>query len=566
MTQRSIKALGWTLTAAATYAAVFVVPYRFPLREPVLSDTWTAGSNNQVAAIGLAIVSVLVTLVCWYRTSPILQDGTDDRLSRRYLIGGIAAAILWTATLGTLVARAHMYWGDEGYFLNQLRTGLVFHREIYTQFEFAYGPLLYLWPAVFIRVLAPLGIGFTPAYLASLAVLQSIGIALLFYTVQALPLRRSFKACAFVLVTFGALNTLLGLNYSVFRFILPLAATVLLCRQRSVAWVALVAMCGEIACLATSPELGVAFGGAAIVYGLYRGIRGEQRSLFVGLAGVVGAAIFAALAGPAYFYTLGNMAKGGFNLLLTPAPQILALLFVVVVLAPLAVSTALRKSGNSALILTLYIAALGMIPAALGRCDAIHTFFDGIGISLLAFVAMNGTSARYRRLWIVAITLVFVFTQGKNFRLYQYRLGLILRANAVQEDWGFDEAALRRAIGDAKVSAPILAPQRVIEDLTRTGQYVPGYFCGWVGVWDREAETRQIAEMRRTEFALVALTDPVGPDPARDQQIQRMMRMGFAGHAPRPDYVRGELLDAELKTNWILRGRFGDYELHQQRK
>lgn len=566
MTQRLYKSLGWTLTAAATYAAVFVVPYRFPLREPVLSDTWTVGSNNQVAAIGLAIVSALVTLACWYRTSPTLQDGTDDRLSQRYLVGGIAAAILWTATLGTLVARAHMYWGDEGYFLNQLRAGLVFHRQIYTKFEFAYGPLLYLWPAALIRGLAPFGVSFTAAYLVSLAALQSAGIALLFYTVQALPLRRSFKACAFVLITFGALNTLLGLNYSMFRFILPLAAVVLLCNQRTITKAALVAGCGEILCLATSPELGVAFGGAAIVYGIYRAITDHVRWLVVGLAGIVGAVTFAALAGHAYFFTLGNMAKGGFNLLITPAPQILALVFVVVVLAPLAVAAALRKSGNGALILILYIAALGMIPAALGRCDAIHTFFDGLGMYLLAFVAMNAASARCRRIWIVAIALVFVFTQAKNFRLYQYRLGLVLRTNAVQEDWGFDEAALRRAIGNAKVSAPILAPQRVIEDLTRTGQYVPGYFCGWVGVWDHEAEARQITEMRRTEFALVALTDPVGPDPARDRQLQRMMRLGFAGHARRPDYIRGELVEAELKSNWIFRGRFGDYELYQLRK
>jgi len=341
---------------------------------------------------------------------------------------------------------------------------------------------------------------------------------------------------------------------------------VFLCKQTKLALATCVALCGEIACLATSPELGVAFGGAAIVYGLYRGITDQPRWLLVSLAAVAGAVTFAAIVGPAYFFTLGNMAKGGFNLLITPAPQILALLFVVVVLAPLAVAKACRKPTDAALVLTLYIAALGMIPAALGRCDAIHTFFDGLGMYLLAFVAMNVASTRCRRIWIVAITLVFLFTQGKNFRLYQYRLGLVLRANAVQEDWGFDEVALRRAIGDAKISAPILAPQRIIEDLTRTGQYVPGYFCGWVGVWDRAAEQRQITEMRRTPFALIALTDPVGPDPARDRQIQTMIHLGFAGHAARPEYIRGELLESELKSNWIWRGRFGDYELYAFRK
>ena len=566
MTQRSIKALGWTLTAAATYAAVFVVPYRFPLREPVLSDTWTTGSNNQVAAIAVAIVSVLVALCCWYRAIPAVQDSEVAPLGRRYLFGGVVAAVVWTAVLGALVARAHMYWGDEGYFLNQLRTGLIFHRAIYTQFEFAYGPLLYLWPAAFIHALAPLGVSFTAAYLTSLAAMQSLGVALLFYTVQALPLRRSFKGCAFVLITFGALNTLLGLNYTIFRFILPFAAVVLLSRQRTIAKAALCAAIAEVACLATSPELGVAFGGAAIAYGMYCGFVQGRSWTFVSAAAIAGAAVFAAIAGPAYFFTLGNMAKGGFNLLLTPAPQIIALVFAVVVLAPIAVARSVRKSNDGAMILAFYIAALGLIPAALGRCDAIHAFFDGVGVYLLSFVALNVASLRWRHVWIAAVAMVFVFTQAKNFRLYQYRLDLVLRRDAVQEDWGFDEAALRQAIGSARISAPILAPQRVIDDLTRTGQYVPDYFCGWVGVWDRTTEMRKIAEMRRTEFALVALTDPVGPEPLRDQQIERMMRIGFANHARRPDYIRGALLNAELKSNWIWRGRFGDYELYQVRK
>jgi hypothetical protein len=564
MTRRTNQTLGWTLTAAATYAAVFVLPYRFPLREPVLSDTWAAGSNNQVAAIGLALVSVAMTLVCWLRTSATPREGTEARLGRNYLAGGILAAILWTAGLGWAVARVHMYWGDEGYFLNQLRTGILFHRAVYTQFEFAYGPLLYLWPKLWIQGLSPLGVSFTAAYLVSLAILQALGLVLLFYTVQALPLGRSLKICAFALIAFGTLNSLLGLNYSIFRFILPFAAVVLFSRQRTIPAAALVAGCGEIACLATSPELGIAFGGAAIVYALYRSRRDGARWLIPALATVAGAAVFAAIAGPAYFFTLGNMAKGGFNLLLTPAPHILALLLAAVALAPLAVAKSLRTTSHGAMILAFYIAALGMLPAALGRSDPIHAFFDGIGLYLLSCVALNSAATRWRRAWIVVVALVFVFTQAKNFRLHQYWLGLVLGTNAVHEDWGFDEDALRRAIGNAQVSAPILAPQRVLDDLTRTGQYVPGYFCGWVGVWDRETETRKIAEMRRTEFALVALTDPVGPDPARDRRIRLAMLMGFAAHPRRPDHIRGALLDEELEACWIPRGRFGDYVLYQR--
>lgn len=564
MTRRTKQILGWTLTAAATYAAVFVLPYRFPLREPVLSDTWTAGANNEVAAVALALVSVVVTLVCWYQTPATSEPEAPEILGRRYLAGGIVVAILWTAGLGWAVTRGHMYWGDEGYFLNQLRTGLVFHKAIYTGFEFAYGPLLYLWPAAWIRLLAPVGFSSAAAYLASLAILQSAGLALLFYTVRALPMRRGYQICAFLAITFGTLNSLLGLNYSVFRFILPFAALVLLSRQRSIANAALVAAAGEVVCLATSPELGIVFGGAALTYAIFRGVKDGAQWLNAAVAAVAGAVLFFAVVGPAYFFTLGNMAKGGFNLLLRPAPPILGLLLATVALAPLAVAQCVRNSSHGGMILAFYAASLGLLPAALGRCDAIHTFFDGIGVYLLSFVALSAVPFAWRRVWVAAVGVVFVLTQAQNFKLYQHRISLILRPHAVQEDWGFDEAALRTAIGTAQISAPILAPQRVIDDLTRTGQYVPDYFCGWVGVWDRASEERKITDMRRTGFALVAFADPPTPDPAHDRQISILMHMGFAGHPPRPDYVRGALLDAELQSHWIARGRFGDYELYQK--
>ena len=558
--------IGWTLTAAATYAAVFVLPYRFPLSEPVLSDTWIAGANNLVAAMALAVLSVVVTLFCWFR-SPTLPDTETARpIARRYLYAAILVSTLWTACLGWAVSQRQMYWGDEGYFLNQLRSGLVFHQQLYTGFEFAYGPLLYLCPAACIRLLTPLGISFTAAYVVSLALMQAVGLALAFYMVQALPLRRPYQRCALALITCGTFNSLLGLNYSIFRFILPFAAIVLLSRQRSIARTALVAVVGEIVCLATSPELGVAFAGAAIVYAIYRGTTEHTRWLAATLAPIAGAGLFYLVVSPAYLFTLGEMAKGGYNLLLRPAPHVLALLVAAVVLTPITVGRHLRSRDHAAMMVAFYVAALAMLPAALGRPDAIHTFFDGLGLYLLSLITLNALSLQARRISIVLFATTFILVAVHNGRSSDQRLRILLHPHAVQEDWAFDEAALRRAIGSATISAPILAPQRVLDDLTRTGQYLPGHFCGWVGVWDRGAEERKIADMRRAEYALVAFTDPVYPDPDHDREIRTLLRMGFAMHPLRPAYIRGALLDTELQAHWVERGRFGDYELYQKQK
>ena len=342
------RAAGWSFAAVATWAAVFVLPYRFPPRESVLSATWIAGANNQVAAVALALVSVAVLAVLWSRRNThILPNEPTGELDRRWLLGGAIAAIAWTALLGTAVARAHMYWGDEGYFLNQLRTGIAFHQKLYRDFEFPYGPLLYHWPALCIQVGQYLHLSIAGSYLVSLALLQVAGLALLFYTVQALPLRRSLKTAAFVLLTFGTLTSLLGLNYSIFRFILPYAAIVLLTRQQRLVRAVLVAGAAEIIALAVSPELGVAFALAVLACSLHWAIVRGRRWICPFVATLAGALLFVRLIGPDYFFTLHNMAKGGFNLLLAPVPHILGLLFAVVVLSPIAVMRMLAREQRA---------------------------------------------------------------------------------------------------------------------------------------------------------------------------------------------------------------------------
>src|SRR5580692_1548695 len=115
---------GWLIALIAAYIAVFVLPFRFPLRQPVLSDTWIAGANNQAAAIALGMVSIGVALVLWRtrdRAESTLAPAAE--LQRGYLFAAIAAATVWIAILGSAEARIHTSWGDEAYFLTQLRTG-----------------------------------------------------------------------------------------------------------------------------------------------------------------------------------------------------------------------------------------------------------------------------------------------------------------------------------------------------------------------------------------------------------------------------------------------------------
>jgi hypothetical protein len=187
----------WLAAAATAFYGAFILPFHFPLKVPVYGSAYTAGENITVAAIGVALVSAVAGVLCalFQHIAPALDE--LQQISRRYLAGGLAFICTCTAVLGTLVFRQGDYYADAGYFLVYLTTGLRFHRTIYTQFQFDYGPLLYYWPATFIRVLGRVGMSMPMAYLASVLVMEAVGVGLLFYIVNALPMRRQLKAVAF---------------------------------------------------------------------------------------------------------------------------------------------------------------------------------------------------------------------------------------------------------------------------------------------------------------------------------------------------------------------------------
>ncbi len=578
--RRNQFAFFWIVAALVTAFCAFVLPFFFPRNQPVLSASYTAGDNNRVAAVAVAGVMVAVLFVCWWWRIGVsredkdasLEPGealeTNSALGRRWLGWAILAAVLFTAVLGGLVLRAHIFWGDEGYFLNRLRTGLILHRPIYTGFEFSYGPLLYKWPLTFVRALMPLGLSMSAAYLVSLAAIQVLGLALLFYVLQALPMRRGLKATLFALLTLGFLTPLLGINYSVFRFILPFAGVVWLSRQTQVGAAALVAVVAEMVELGCSPEMGMAFGAAVAIYGLYRALTAGKRWLWVS-----GVAILCTFVGRGSLLTMAKFANGEFNLIVEPLPHMLVFLVAAVALAPLAVATALRTANDdqthrdqagrdAGMLLGIFVASVGLLPVALGRCDPIHVLFNGVGLYLLSFVAIDKASPRWRTAWIVVFAGVVLLTQAVNFGVYKGNFNAVLRRTPARGDEGIDLGRLEAAVGSGGIAIPIYAPQTVVDDLTRSGQIRPGYFSG-LG-WDAAAEQRTIDDMRQAEFALVPTQTVLFTEDMDNTRIKRILRLGYIYRQRRPPFVVGLMIERELAEHWKAVGRFGSYTLYRR--
>ena len=568
--------LFWLIVSAATLFGAFVLPFFFPLHQPVFSAAYTAGENNRVAAIAVAAISVFVAFLysrfqiggrLTYSKSAAAEP---SRLSPRFLWIGIASIAACTAVLGYVIVHHGTYYADEGYFLTQLRSGIVFHRTIYRDFEFPYGPALYFWPVIFIRTLAPFGVSMAAAYLVSVIAMEALGVGLLFYTINALPMRRGQKVAAFVLLTFCAFDTLLGLNYAVLRCVLPFATVALLTRQKNLRNAMIVACLGELLQLTISPELGFAFGTAAIVYGFYRAFSLDWKWLGVSIAAVAGGGIFVMFIGRAYFLSLHQYANGRDNLILEPQPFVLVFLVAVVALAPLAVASGWRDRNNTdgpntGMLIALYVATLCMLPVAFSQCDPLHAFVNGVGAYLLSFICINRVTEKKQRIWIAVVALTFAATQFQEFHAFRHEIVRALK-NIPEPYDDPDVSAISREIGNKKVTFPWnKPPMQMMIGLTQTGQYLPGYFSGFHGESNAASEKRRIADMRAADFALVPNGQALVYTPEIDNTgIKVWLRFGYRYKARQPPFYEYAMLMDELMANWKPVGIYGPYTLYRK--
>jgi len=192
----------------ATCLGVFVLPFFLP---PTyfqgVSASNLAGFNNKVAALAAASMALVVFFLAlkWPQvvgasdeasaTGERVSDIQQDRLSRSLVI---AVVMFWgvvVSLFGMQIIRVGVvYPGDWGYFINRMSMHTDFARTLYTQIEFPYGPLLFYGQIAMRAILSPFHISTAGAYLVTLTLETVVGIVLMAYVIDNLPLSKQWKA------------------------------------------------------------------------------------------------------------------------------------------------------------------------------------------------------------------------------------------------------------------------------------------------------------------------------------------------------------------------------------
>lgn len=582
----------------ATCFGVFVLPFCFP--PPYLagiSVANVAGFNNKIAYISAALISALVFLAAlkgWW-VKPQQPAEPSGRLSRSIVLTTTAIFGISMTLVSWLVIRSHMrYFKDAGYFIEQISIHTDFGRKVYAQIDFPYGPFIFYGPVAVHSILSLFHVSLTWAYYITLIGEHIIGLLLVAYVIDNLPMLRKWKTLLFLYCALGAIQANLGLNYTFFRFIVPPAFLILASRRKQPWTVAAIFAAGESMSLALSPEMGIAFAGASVAYAAYF----IYREGWAWLPAV--AAPFAAIAGflliidRSYLLMLKLFAKGFNSFIVEPLPHVLIFLLALVWLVPLSLASFFRNHQPEAQRMgALYIFSLGLLPAALGSVDPGHIFFNGLVLFFLSAVAITSYRRPLQWIWVLSVGGIFVWQIFLNVNLWRFEWYPTLEEGIFHsEPNGFKHAAvvfaktrsltaaeqslsfvypdhsfninkLDEIIGNSPIATPLEVPLYVEEELKRAGQYIPAYYS-FMFLYDATAEDRVITDLNESQWALLPKGTRIhwweGP---ADTRFALGIQLPYrAKHDP---YVIGDRFNENLLTHWQPYGQVGSYIIYRRR-
>jgi hypothetical protein len=590
----------------ATCFGVFLLPFLLP--PPYLagiSAANVAGFNNKVASLAAAALGALVWFTALRWPPPKLQrsDGDFSKLPRPLVLTTLIFCGCMVGLLSHLVAISRLQFGDGGYFIRQISMHIDYGRQLYDQIELPYGPLLFYAPVIVHALLSPLHASTTTAYYITLVLAHVIGLLLVVYVLDRLPILRKWKIVFLLLCLLHTYPFGFGLNYTFLRFVLPIAFLVLAAEQTRPWPLGVCLFAGQAASLSLSPEMGFAFGASSIAYAAYYFFTAGGAWLLTVVAPFAATAAFFLLAGAGYLRMLKLFAHGIGNFIVEPLPYVLVFLFALIWLVPLTLARFFREQRAEApLLAALYVFSVALLPVSFGRADPGHVFFSGIGIYFLSLVAISDIRPRQQIAWVTCIVLAVTFSAVVNDRFYwpllRTRIGYdtshwqedgLTRAayeftqkgspvaarryfsngSVDYSEYGpFDLDSLQAVVGHDPVELPLSVPLPVEEALKRSGQFIPTFYdCEW-SILDASAEDRQLKELNAARWALLP-KGPIGMYIETPSSVAPFLGPRFPYRIPyrikREPYAIGRRFEENLKANWQPYAEVGKYEVYRRR-
>ena len=261
-----------------------------------------------------------------------------------------------------------------------------------------------------------------------------------------------------------------------------------------------------------------------------------------------------------------------------PLPYMLVFLFALVWLVPASLACFFRQRRPEApMLAALYLVSLALLPAALGRADPGHVFFNGLSVFVLSIVAISSKRLWQQIIWGSCITMMFLWMCSINIRGGLFQISPVVRGTAAiygialpkrhsgnpqMSDAGFSLNGLQTIVGHDPVATPEEIPLSVEESLRKSGQYTPAFYMFGMGILDRGGEERDIQEFNSSKWALI----PKGVKRGWAEVPEDLTyALGYSFHyrTKWPVYVVGQRFEKNLAENWRVRGNVGQFIVYE---
>ncbi|HEV2577042.1 MAG TPA: hypothetical protein VGU25_07510 [Acidobacteriaceae bacterium] len=561
-----VAALALAIGALAAIG-VFLLPFSFPPSHPSLSAAYTAGFNNRVAAVAAVLVGVLSFALAWkFDLFPSRAEDPDRESTPKWVvISCVAASAAFTVAVGYLLCKVELASVDNRLFLECMDDVARYHQRLYGDFSFVYGPLPLYFPLFVYWLLRPVHIGIEGSYYVALTATHVFGLVIAWLTLEVLPLGRKTKSITLCMLAILSMCPVMGLNYTLIRFLAPFSTLLFASRIKNPSLVALAFFLGEALQLGISSEVGFAFAAGACFYANCMIAKHGPAWIPALVAPLLAGVAFLFLAGPHYLESMRKYSHGDYNLIVEPLGYIILFLIATLWLVPRMLAGAFRQRRPEAVLLaSLFVVSLGFVPPAFGLCDPLHVFFNGAGIFVLASVAIGGYSRRIRQLWFFCFACSLMWMQFVNFMLrpdVKQAVGFAPGASE-QKNW-IDVAKLESIVGDAKISVPFWVPLGVENELKRSGHFLPDRESFNLLVTNPDAEKARMARMDRAQWALIPAKDFLIKETVSN--TSRILGIGYNFYPiRRQPYVYGAILLNELQTHWTPVASVGDWIVYRQ--
>lgn len=420
---------------------VFWLPWDCASSIPVPGESYAFGFNNKVGilALGAAIFLGIVASYFggrrvegyqWLSESPrFFPSWIEAKAEYRILI---AACLLWSAWIvfwgGYLVDPAWCESRGFYYGIDLLSLGRVPYRD----FMFNYGPATLYLP-YWLSSLSGGGLSFEQAYPVILALFTSGGFVAIFMILRLLELSKARRIVVLVLLLLSWGCFSMGLQYAPLRFVIvPLSLILLDAVVRhqvaGVFWSFTKASASSVlavlASFAISPEMGIAGGVAVAAYGFILLLRGAW-SIWVGIACTLGALVATAVVlrvFPDYLLSVFAFASGGSNFPIYPNLHNLTLVGLSLFIIPALIAPVLSNPSEKRAPLAAALGVAGgmILPAAFGRSDPGHVYYNGLTPIIIMFPAVAALGPAWFRRWALWYAALFVVALQFSYWSHYY--------------------------------------------------------------------------------------------------------------------------------------------------